>query len=164
MSRIVASCVLAGGAWLSSQAWAVLASAAPAKRPAEIDWNDAAMQWKPLAEGLEEAAAKKKPVCLVVFTTWCPHCKRYSRVFHDPRVAFEAKGFVMIKLDQDESEAESARYNVDGTYIPRTFLLASNGDIDREIHAPRPTYRHFFDEDDAGDLLAAMKKARKKLR
>jgi len=165
MSRIMASCVLVGWASLSSQAWAVapLAAPAPAKRAAHVDWNEAGIQWKPLAVGLAEAAEKKKPVCLVVFTTWCPHCKRYSRIFHDSRIVEQTQGFVMIKLDQDQSEAESARYAPDGGYIPRTLFLAPNGAVALEIHAPRPTYRHFFDEDDAGDLLAAMKTARKKL-
>ena len=159
----MAYCVIVGGALLSSQARAAGPLGAPAKPRTAIDWNDTAIQWKPLAEGLAEAAAKKRPVCLVVFTTWCPHCKKYSRIFSDPRIVQEAQGFVMVKLDQDRSEAESARYAPDGQYIPRTLFLTANGDVDLKIHTGRTQYRYYFDEADAGDLLAAMKSARKKL-
>jgi hypothetical protein len=41
----------------------------------------------------------------------------------------------MMRLDQDRSAAESTRCAVDVESIPRTFFLASHGDIDPKIHA-----------------------------
>ena len=91
------------------------AAAAPAARPiapvatataqaGAVDahgWNSSQINWVDYEQGLAQAKAGHKPVCLVFFTTWCPHCKNYSHVFEDPRVVAEAKKFVMIRLDGD---------------------------------------------------------------
>ena len=50
------------------------------------DWNDAQIKWQPYDAGLEAAKKDKKPVCLIFYTDWCPHCKNYSGVFHDAGV------------------------------------------------------------------------------
>ena len=125
------------------------------------DWNDAGIDWVGYEEGLTAAKAQNKPVCLVFFTHWCPHCKNYSRVFKDPRVEKRAKGFVMIRLDNDKHPEVSKKYAVDGNYIPRTFFLRPDGTLDESIQAPRARYRYFYDERKADDLLASMSKAEK---
>ena len=65
------------------------------------DWNDAQVGWQPYEQGLAAAKKEKKPVCLVFFTEWCPHCANYSAVFHDAKVVDQTKKFVMIRLDKD---------------------------------------------------------------
>ncbi|HZP42560.1 MAG TPA: thioredoxin family protein [Candidatus Binatia bacterium] len=148
-----------------SLALAVVLLAAVAGRPALAhDWNDAGIEWRPYEEGLAAAKQAKKPICLVVFTEWCPHCKNYSAVFHDPKVVAEAKRFVMIHVDKDASPDVSKRYAPDGEYIPRTFFLASDGTLDPSIHAPRERFKYFYDEHDPASLLAGMAEAGKKLR
>ena len=47
------------------------------------DWNDANVAWKSYDEGVALAKKEKKPICLVFYTEWCPHCANYSAVFHD---------------------------------------------------------------------------------
>jgi thiol-disulfide isomerase/thioredoxin len=128
------------------------------------DWNDALIQWRPYEEGI--AAAKKlgKPICLIFYTEWCPHCANYSRVFHDARVVDRAKQFVMIRVDKDRNPELSRRYAPDGEYIPRTFFLSPQGELDPSIRAPRETYRYFYDERDPAPLLAAMEAALGKFR
>ena len=133
------------------------------KAPAGEGWNAAQISWQPYDDGLRQAQAQNKPVCLVFSTTWCPHCKNYSHVFENPRVVASAHDFVMVHLDADANEAVAAKYALDGSYIPRTFFLAPDGKLDGTIHAPRPTSRFFYDEHDPGALLAAMDVARKKL-
>jgi protein-disulfide reductase (glutathione) len=128
------------------------------------DWNDAEIAWQPYAEGLALAKKEKKPICLVFFTEWCPHCQRYRSVFHDPRVVAAAKRFVMIRLDRDKNAELSRRYAPDGEYIPRTLFLSSSGEVAREIHAPRDKYLYFYDEQDPAGLLAGMAEAEKILR
>ncbi len=133
------------------------------KTPGE-DWNDEGIRWMGYDQGLATARAEGKPVCLVFFTTWCPHCKTYSRVFRDPRVEEQAKGFVMIRLDKDENRDLSRQYAVDGEYIPRTFFLRPDGTLDKDIRAQRDRHQYFYDERKADGLLAGMTEASKKLR
>jgi hypothetical protein len=141
---------------------AALALAAPDAR-AGGDWNDAGIKWRPFADGLAAAKAEKKPVCLVVFTEWCPHCTSYSRVFHDPKVVEQSKRFVMIRVDKDKDPAVSKRFAPDGEYIPRTYFLSPAGDLEASIHAPRDKYRYFYDENDPASVLGGMGAALAKL-
>jgi thiol-disulfide isomerase/thioredoxin len=156
-------------AWLLGRMWRPLAVvlavvAAASARPAFAhDWNDGEVQWRPYEAGLAAAKKEKKPVCLVVFTEWCPHCKNYSGVFHDPKVVAEAKKFVMIHVDKDKSPEVSKQYAPDGEYIPRTFFLSSDGTLDPSIHASRDRFQYFYDEKDPASVLAGMADAERKL-
>ena len=140
---------------------ALVVSATPAR--AGGDWNDAKVQWQPYEQGLAAAKKDKKPVMLVFYTEWCPHCTNFSKVFHDEKVVDKSKQFVMIRLDKDKSPDISKKYTPDGEYIPRTYFLGSDGTLDPAISAPRPEYKYFYDERDPAQLLAAMDSALKKL-
>jgi thiol-disulfide isomerase/thioredoxin len=120
------------------------------------DWNDGGIAWKPYEAGLALARKEKKPVCLVFFTEWCPHCANYSKVFHDPAVVAKSKSFVMIRLDKDKNDQLSGQYAPDGQYIPRTFFLSAAGELQPDLHAPRDQYKYFYDENDPKSVLAGM--------
>jgi protein-disulfide reductase (glutathione) len=126
-------------------------------------WNAAQIDWQPYEAGLAQARAQNKPVCLVLYTNWCPHCRNYSRVFEDPQVVERARGFVMIRANADEEPAVAGKYTSDGGYVPRTFFLAADGTLDPEIHAPRPKFRYFYDERDPRSLLGGMETAARTL-
>jgi thiol-disulfide isomerase/thioredoxin len=128
------------------------------------DWNDSAIAWKPYEQGLAQAKKEKKPVCLIFYTEWCPHCANYSKVFHDPKVVAESKKFVMIRLDNDKEKELSGKYSPDGAYIPRTLFLSSEGVLDPELHATRENYKYFYDEKDPAPLVAGMEAAATKLK
>ncbi len=136
--------------------------AVPRARAAE-DWNDTQIDWKGYEEGLAAAKESNKPVCLIFYTEWCPHCKHYSQVFHDPKVVEQAKDFVMIRLNKDHNGEISKKYTPDGEYIPRTYFLSSAGVLDASIHAPRDRFLYFYDEMNPASVLAGMKEAREKL-
>jgi thiol-disulfide isomerase/thioredoxin len=127
------------------------------------DWNDQEIKWRTYDDGLAEAKKSKKPVMLIFFTEWCPHCKNYSGVFHDPKVVAKSKDFVMIRLDADKNKELSEKYAVDGSYIPRTYFLASNGTLS-DIHAPREQFKYFYDEHNPASILAGMEAAQKQLK
>lgn len=127
------------------------------------DWNDGQIKWQSYDEGLAEAKKTKKPIMLVFFTEWCPHCKNYSGVFHDPKVVAKSKQFVMIRLDGDKNKELSQKYAVDGSYIPRTFFLSPNGTLS-DIHAPRDQFKYFYDERNPDSILAGMDAAQKQLK
>src|SRR5688572_33455256 len=128
------------------------------------DWNDANIQWQPYEQGIAAAKKDKRPVLLVFFTEWCPHCSNYSKVFHDQKVVDQAKKFVMIRLDKDKNAELSKKFAPDGEYIPRTYFLGSDGTLDPALAAPRPQYKYFYDERDPAQLLAGMDAALKKLK
>lgn len=127
------------------------------------DWNDTGIAWQPFEKGLAEAKEKKKPILLVFYTEWCPHCTNYSKVFHDPKVVEQSKSFVMIRLDKDQNKELSGKYAPDGEYIPRTYFLSSDGELEPSIHTPRDKYKYFYDVSQAASILAGMESALKKL-
>ena len=127
------------------------------------DWTDANVQWQPYEAGLAAAKKDKKPVLLVFFTEWCPHCTNYSKLFHDQKVVEQTKKFVVIRLDKDKNAELSKKYAPDGEYIPRTYFLSSDGTLDPALTAPRNEYKYFYDEANPAPLLASMDAALKKL-
>jgi len=139
--------------------------AATGLRPALAveDWNDKEIAWKPYDTGLAEAKKTKKPICLIFYTEWCPHCQNYSGVFHDAKVVEKSKKFVMIRLDADKNQPLGEQYALDGKYIPRTFFLSSDGKVDGEITAGRDKFKYFYDEKNPASVLASMDTALKKL-
>ena len=136
----------------------------PAAARAGGDWNDAGIAWQPYEAGLAAAKQQKKPVLVVFYTDWCPHCQRYSGVFHDPKVVEKSKSFVMIHLNKDQNADVSKKYAPDGEYIPRTYFLSSTGEPDYAIHEQRDQYKYFYDEADPAGLLRAMDEALTKLK
>ena len=128
------------------------------------DWNDAGVNWQSYEQGLTMAREENKPVCLIFYTEWCPHCINYSKVFHNDDVVVHTKQFVMIRIDKDKHPDLSEKYAPDGQYIPRTHFLSPAGTLDPSIHAARDRYRYFYDENNPNALLAGMSQALQKMR
>jgi len=141
---------------------ALVLTAAPAA--AGGDWNDKGIKWQSYEDGLVAAKKDNKPILLVVYTEWCPHCTNYSGVFHDPKVVEESQKFVMVRIDKDKYPDISKKYAPDGEYIPRTYFLKSDGTLVPEIHAPRDQFKYFYDERVPGGVVAGMDEALKKLK
>ena len=125
----------------------------------EADWNDGAIAWAPYEEGLSRAAAERRPIVLVFYTDWCPHCHNFSRVFHAPEVVDLARSFVMIRVERDGNRDLSEMYDLDGEYIPRTFFLTSSGEVRSELRGQNPSFRYFVDEHEPRELAALMRRA-----
>jgi protein-disulfide reductase (glutathione) len=142
---------------------ATLALRVPAAYAGAEDWNDKQIAWKSYDDGLAEAKQTKRPVCLIFYTAWCPHCANYSKVFSDPKVVEKSKSFVMIRLDADKNRDLGKKYSPDGGYIPRTFFLTSGGELDASLDAGRPTYKYFYDENNPAGVLAGMDRALQKI-
>ena len=144
------ACVLMG-------TFLLLAPLDTSSAPRPQDWNTAIV-WKTYEDGLAQAQREGKPICLVLYTTWCPHCTAYARMFHDAKVADASRQLVMIKVDTDASPEVGKKYSVDGAYIPRTYFLAPDGSI-AKIESGRREYRYFYDEANPKPMHAAMQKA-----
>jgi thiol:disulfide interchange protein len=141
-------------------------SAQPARAPlgsAPGDWNAGEVAWSGYAAGLAEGKSKGRPVLLVFYTDWCPHCHNYSRLFHDPEVVRLSRAFVMIRVERDGNRDVSAVYDIDGDYIPRTFFLAPSGAVLTDLTGENEAFRYFFDEHDPTELVAMMQLALERL-
>jgi len=123
------------------------------------DWNDSAVDWQPYEQGMAAAAKQGKPVVLIFYATWCPHCHNHSWLFHEPEVVEQSKSFVMIRIDGDIETALSERYNLDGEYIPRTFFLSPGGEVYPDLVGTMADFRFFLDEYDPHELLGLMERA-----
>lgn len=141
-----------------------LGAGLPGPAVAGGDWNDAGIAWKSFDDGLAEAKKEKKPVLLVFYTEWCPHCTNYSKVFHDPKVVEQSKQFVMVRVDNDKNKELAKKFQPDGGYIPRTFFLSSDGQLDPEIHEARDKYKYFYSESSPAGILGGMDRALAKLK
>jgi hypothetical protein len=120
------------------------------------DWNDKGIAWQPYDKALATAKKEKKPICLVFYTEWCPHCTNYSKVFHDPKVVEKSKQFVMVRADKDKQAELSKQFAPDGEYIPRTYFLTPAGTLVPDVHAPREKFKYFYDENQPASVLAGM--------
>ncbi|HUB09718.1 MAG TPA: thioredoxin family protein [Myxococcales bacterium] len=118
------------------------------------------VDWRSYDDGLREAAATGKPVCLTFFTTWCPHCRNFLKLFDDPRVAQKSRSFVMVRVNEDQAKDLGRRFSPDGSYIPRTFFLSPQGQFDRSLAArPYGPAAYNYAENDADALLQGMNRA-----
>lgn len=102
--------------------------AAPAPERAE-EWNYPTIPWRSYEEGLEQAAREAKPAVMVLQASWCLMCRDYQELFEAPEVERFAGDYVFILADIDDRPDLQQRYNVDGDYIPRTFVLEPTGDL-----------------------------------
>lgn len=127
------------------------------------DWNDEGISWMGYEEGLAAASKSGKPVCLIFFTDWCPHCVNYAKLFHNDEVVAKSGKFVMIRLNKDAHPKLSAKYAPDGQYIPRTYFLTSAGEMDPTLHADREKYQYFYHESRPESILDGMTRALQKL-
>jgi thiol-disulfide isomerase/thioredoxin len=141
---------------------ALLLIAARAFAGAE-NWNDGNIRWMSYNDGLAAAQKQHKPICLIFYTTWCPHCANYAKLFSDPKVVEKSKSFVMIRLDKDKNQELSKKYSPDGEYIPRTYFLSSEGRLEESLSEQRPQYKYFYSESDPASILAGMDRALQKL-
>jgi thiol:disulfide interchange protein len=122
--------------------------------PAEVAWQT----WE---QGLERARTERKPVMLVVYADWCPHCRDMGPVLARPDVVELSKRMVMISQDADErptwlAERFDAPY---GSYVPRVFFLTSEGAVREDLQSGNPKYPYFFAPQAPDQLVGAMRRA-----
>lgn len=123
------------------------------------DWNPSGIAWREHAAGLAEARATGKPIMLVMHAEWCGPCHDYARIFYAPEVVSLARQFVMILVDSDRDPAANQRYATDGTYLPRTYFLDSNGQHRTQLVSEHPRFRYFFHQRDPRVTVSAMRLA-----
>jgi thiol:disulfide interchange protein len=107
-----------------------IATPKPKPRHPPQDWNQAKVAWMSYAEGMAAAKAVRRPICLVFYAEWCPHCRVFGAQFNDSKVVEKTTHFVMIRVNQDENRPLSKQYNTPyDEFIPRVFFLSADGAI-----------------------------------
>jgi protein-disulfide reductase (glutathione) len=132
-----------------------------ARTPDHADlWNGAEINWRDARSGIYESSKTGRPVIMVFHATWCSVCKRFREVFKDPAVVAATRDFVMILVDADAEKEINGAFSPDGSYVPRTLFLDSDGNVSDKLVGNDPQYPHTIDVDRPDELLALMKKAR----
>jgi protein-disulfide reductase (glutathione) len=127
---------------------------------AAIQWDDK-IPWQSWEDGARQAKATNKPIFLLVYADWCPHCRNLKAVFADAEVQKLAEGMVMIRQDADDDGASwlSAKVGSYGGYVPRIFFLAPDGSVRPEITSQNPKFPYFYTPEGVANLKASMRKA-----
>jgi len=123
-------------------------------------WSYPKLPWTVTTEGLSRMKKYRRPGLVVVKGEWCPHCRRYAKLFEDPEIQKLAESFELILVDSDSAEAAS--FSDTGTYVPRTLFLSPDGEKDLGLKGPNAKYPHFFSVSDRDRLVRALKEARGK--
>jgi thiol:disulfide interchange protein len=139
---------------------------ASARTPDLVDvWNGAEINWRDIRSGIYESSQTGKPVIMVFHATWCSACKKFRAVFFDKGIVEASKDFVMILIDADADKVSNGAFSPDGTYVPRTIFLDSEGNIQSQLKgAGDPQYPHSLDVDSPKELLSLMQQARETLK
>ncbi len=142
----------------------VLASApASAQKPGMADlWNGAEIAWQEIGPGVRESTRTGKPVIMLFHASWCPSCRRYREVWKDPGVVEQSRNFVMILVDVDKDPDANGAFSPDGTYVPRTLFLDSEGNVQSDVAGADPQYPHSLDISAPDELRSLMQKAANK--
>ncbi len=144
------SLMLAAGAAKSTHAAPPLAEA----------WNAPAIAWRDLKAGIPEAVRSGKTAVLVFHASWCTACRTYRAVFRDPDVVDATRDFVMILVDVDTEKMANGAFSPDGTYVPRTIFLTSEGDVRTDLTGKTdPEHPHTIDIHKPDELLALLRRA-----
>ncbi|HVW29042.1 MAG TPA: thioredoxin family protein [Polyangiaceae bacterium] len=117
-----------------------------------VEWKGN-VQWHTWEEGLSIAAKESKPILVLVYADWCPHCRALGPVFADPEVEALATHLVMVRQNHDEDPSWLQPYNQKyGGYVPRIFFFDSTGKIREDLTSGHPRYPFFYAAE-ASDLL-----------
>lgn len=109
------------------------------------NWNYPTVRWRTYSDGLAEMARTGSPGVLVIQKADCILCRAYQRVFHDEAITQFSDDFVFILADADREPAVQKLYDVDGDYLPRTFVLSPDGGLERPATSAHPRQRFFVD-------------------
>lgn len=124
------------------------------------EWNGAEINWRDVRSGIYESSQTGRPIIMVFHATWCSVCKRFREVFKDPAVVAASRDFVMVLVDADAERQINGAFSPDGTYVPRTLFIDSDGNVSDKLVGSDPKYPHSLNVDKPDELLALMEKAR----
>ena len=130
--------------------------AAPAENGVKWKGN---IEWHTWEDALPLAKKTSKPIFLLVFADWCPHCRDLGNVFGDPEIADLSKRFIMVRQNHDDSPPWLAPYTQKyGGYVPRIFFFGPDGKLREDITSGHPKYPFFYAAEQPAVLKSAMRR------
>ena len=126
-------------------------------------WNAEQIPWRSFDDGMRRMAETGKRGVLILQADWCLICRSYQKLFSERSVTKHADDFVFMMVDIEKEPELQRRYNVDGDYIPRTFLLESDGSLAAPATGGHPRQKFFVDPfriDELSGLLSDGAEAR----
>ncbi|MBX3184345.1 MAG: thioredoxin family protein [Polyangiaceae bacterium] len=134
-------------------------SGAPAAAPSGMFSGGA--RWLGYEEGLKEARATGKPLCVVVYAEWCARCRELDQMMRTPRFEELGKRFVMVRQDADAGDAwlKAPPFSQLGGYVPRVFFLSKDGSFNAELKSPHPRFPYFYSAQQPEALEKSMRAA-----
>jgi len=127
-------------------------------------WNPQGIEWMSYEAGLERARREQKPIMLVMYTEWCPYCKKLSKQFGSDEVERQSRDFIMVRVNTDERPDLSERFSPDGSYIPRVFFLKPDGAPQLDFVSSSGRSKYSVDSSSDKHLLWLLGQARLRLR
>ncbi|XP_029164062.1 thioredoxin domain-containing protein 12-like [Nylanderia fulva] len=107
-------------------------------------------KWKNLRDGFREAKICRKPIFLLIHKPGCPTCEKLKPKFiNSIRLLDLSKHFVMVDARKGEIPAQDeARFQPDGTYVPRILFFTPDGEFMEDIYNRHPKadnkYKYFY--------------------
>jgi thioredoxin-like negative regulator of GroEL len=138
----------------------MLSAPAAARTPdlAEV-WNGAEIAWRDMGSGVKESIRSGRNALIVFHATWCQVCRHFRAVFNDRGIVDASRDLVMILVDVDQQPDINAAFAPDGSYVPRTVFVDSEGNTLEELQSANPKYRYSADVDAPDELLSLMRRA-----
>ena len=123
-----------------------------------FDWAKS-VPWRTWDQAVVEAKRTKKPICVVVYTDWCPRCRELAPIFDMPKISGLAKKFVMVHQNRDHAPPWLKKFSETGEYIPRVLFLNSKGELQKDITSGSARYPYFYSVQGWRALVASMNNA-----
>jgi thiol:disulfide interchange protein len=123
-------------------------------------WGDK-ITWHSWESAQAIAQSQSKPICVVVYAEWCARCKELAPIFSTQEVVSAAANLVMVHQDQDKPAPWlKDRLGEYGSYVPRVFFIAPNGDVREDLTSGHPRYPYFYAPMVSDQLIANMHAAK----
>ena len=123
-------------------------------------WNSTAIDWLTIQSAFKAAEESDKKIMLVLHSEGCGACDEYSVLFRDSLVAEASEDLLMVLMDDGVNEEISEKYSIDGSYVPRTYFLNSDGSVmDIQVGKEGDRFQYYYGSRGAPLLAEIMLKA-----
>ncbi len=119
-----------------------------------VDWNEEKLTWHNYEDALQVAKQTGQSILFILYADWCPTCHAYKNIFYNKRIIDATGGVILARANVDKRHELSTHFNLDGEYIPQTYLLNAKGTVIEAAYEGKPFPRYFLNADSVDDFLS----------